>query len=133
LSIIELLIILKKIDDFATEMEAKVMADRENPNQEDEGNAKKAREFQLQVVEIGELEFPIIREFMSTFNQLILEIEIRCENGTAEKLQHIYFAYHPVFEYLASTTKDRIMAEVKRGTPRDKLISLLGFREEIYD
>lgn len=38
-----------------------------------------------------------------------------------------------MFEYLAGTTKDRIMVEVNRNAPRDKLISLLGFREEVYD
>lgn len=41
----------------------------------------------------------------------------------------MYFVNHPVFSYLANTTRDKIMIEVTRDTPRDKLTSLLDFRE----
>lgn len=79
------------------------------------------------MIEIAKKEenYEHMRKMLAIFNELILMIEINCENGNSEKLQYIYFPNHPVFEYLASTTKDKIMVEVERVTPRDKLISLL--------
>lgn len=48
---------------------------------------------------------------LGIFSELILQIEINVENGNgpAPKLQYIFFPNHPVFDYLAGTTRDRIM------------------------
>ena len=55
-----------------------------------------------------------------------------CNNGRSVDFQFIYFPSHPIFDYLADETRNSIMMEVDRGTQRDKLISLLKFREDVY-
>lgn len=53
-------------------------------------------------------------------------------NGKENSLQNIYFPNHPIFNYLAGDTRDSIMMRVLRETQRDKQISLLELREEVY-
>lgn len=73
-----------------------------------------------------------IGDFISLFEGLILSIEISCFNGKEKGFQFIYFPKHPIFNYLASDTRDSIMMNVKRETQRDKLITLLKHQDEVY-
>lgn len=77
-------------------------------------------------------EYPFIDTFFFIFNELLLQIEVSLDNGDTTDFQYIYFPNHPVFKYLAGETKDSIMMKVNRGTQRDKLTSLIGFKNEVY-
>ena len=72
-------------------------------------------------------------DFLSQFDELILSIEISCNNGNEKGFQFIYFPHHPIFKQLADDTCDSIMMRVKRETQRDKLITLLSYQEEVYE
>jgi hypothetical protein len=45
--------------------------------------------------------------------------------------QYLYFPKHPILTKLSDATRNRIMEEVSRSTQREKIKSLLKFREEI--
>jgi hypothetical protein len=74
-----------------------------------------------------------IEAFLGQFDGLILSIEVSSFNGKEVGLQYLYFPKHPVFNYLAQDTRDDIMMRVKRETQRDKQISLLELKEEVYE
>ena len=48
-------------------------------------------------------------------------------------MQNLYFPNHPVFDYLAGDTRDRVMFEVGRGNRRDKLITLQEHYDELRE
>ena len=57
----------------------------------------------------------------------ILKIEIVSSLGR----QFIYFPDHPILTKLSGPTRNRIMLDVSRSTQREKIKSLLKFKEEI--
>ena len=69
-------------------------------------------------------EYEHIEKFVQIFELLLLSIEISADNGVETNVQNLYFPKHPVFDYLASDTRDRVMHEVGRGNRRDKLVTL---------
>lgn len=52
---------------------------------------------------------------------------------SAGKKQTLYFPKHPSYYSLSATTKDYIMGEVKRGSHRDKIVSLFGYVISLKD
>lgn len=76
------------------------------------------------MIEKARPEYEHIEKFIQQFELLLLSIEISSDNGVVTSVQNLYFPNHPVFEYLASDTRDRVMHEVGRGNRRDKLITL---------
>lgn len=77
---------------------------------------------------VGQSFYPHFNDFVQYFEPLLLQIEINCKSG----MQYVYFPYNPVFKFLAKDTKNRIMFEVNRDTQRDKLVGILGYRDEIF-
>lgn len=75
---------------------------------------------------IKELESQNMTDLFKFLKHNLLCIEIK----TTSK-QKIYFPFHPAFNYLSDSTKDRIMFEANRVTLRDKLIGLIKTRKEI--
>ena len=59
----------------------------------------------------------------------MLKIEI--VSISSKKKQDVYFPKHPILTTLSPTTRDRIMLEVSRSTQREKIKSLLSFKDEI--
>lgn len=65
---------------------------------------------------------------LAEMRTLLLNIEIKNSEGN---LQIVYFPKHPLFDYLSSESRDKIMYEVDRSTQRDKIIGLLGYLGEV--
>lgn len=84
----------------------------------------KALSFRPELVSKAEGEYPHIEKFLRLFDELLLSIEISSHNGATLSIQNLYFPNHPVFDYLAGDTRNRVMFEVGRDNRRDKLISL---------
>ena len=106
--------------------------DKQNLDYEANQQATKAGQFINSFKDIAKREFKHFNIFLSYFEKLILSIEVASHNGNKDGTQYIYFPKHPLFNFLAADTRDNIILNVEWGTPRDKLISLLGFREDIY-
>ena len=49
----------------------------------------------------------------------------------SSKKQNVYFPRHPFLKSLSGGLRDYVMKEVERGTHRDKIVSLLGYRNDI--
>jgi hypothetical protein len=131
LNILSVLYILKKIQVYQEDRMGVAFADKDKPNMEEKDKADKAQAFKTDLVHyVKEVEgYHHIEDFLSSFDSLILSIEISSHNGMEKGLQYLYFPKHPVFAYLASDTRDSIMMRVKRETQRDKQITLLQLRE----
>lgn len=84
----------------------------------------KALSFRPELVAKAEGEYPHIEDFLRLFDELLLSIEISSNNGVVTTIQNLYFPNHPVFDYLAADTRNRVMFEVGRDNRRDKLITL---------
>lgn len=100
---------------------------------EESQKALKAQGFKYELIDKAKEEYPHIRVFIELFEELLLSIEISSFNGQVTSVQNLYFPRHPVFEYLADETRDRVMFEVGRGNRRDKLITLQDHYEEINE
>jgi hypothetical protein len=46
--------------------------------------------------------------------------------------EYLYFPKHPILTKLSDATRNRIMEEVSRSTQREKIKSLLKFKDEIF-
>ena len=84
----------------------------------------KALSFRPELVTKAVNEYPHIEDFLRLFDELLLSIEIQSDNGVTTSIQSLYFPNHPVFDYLAGDTRNRVMFEVGRDNRRDKLITL---------
>lgn len=69
-----------------------------------------------------------LEELLHTLKEEILKIEVISSRGR----QFIYFPKHPILTKLSNATRDRIMEEVSRSTQREKIKSLLQFKDEIF-
>lgn len=70
-----------------------------------------------------------MRELIKKVREQMLKIEI--VSISSRRKQDVYFPNHPILKTLSPTTRDRIMLEVSRSTQREKIKSLLAFKEEI--
>ena len=68
-----------------------------------------------------------LEALFNALKKVILKIEISSTLGK----QLLYFPQHPILTKLSDTTRDRIMLEVSRSTQREKIKSLLQFKEEV--
>lgn len=65
---------------------------------------------------------PAMKEVIDFLEGRLLKIEItNANNGN----QILYFPNHPVFSSLTDQLRDQVMADVTRGTRRDKIVTLL--------
>lgn len=79
------------------------------------------------------------KELHSTLEQCMLSIEIKSEdlssseiNNNEKKTQTVYFPKHPILTYLSGETRDMIMINVGRETQREKLVTLLDEKGDIF-
>lgn len=70
-----------------------------------------------------------MRELIKKVREQMLKIEII--SISSHRRQDVYFPNHPILKTLSPTTRDRIMLEVSRSTQREKIRSLLNFKDEI--
>lgn len=71
--------------------------------------------------------FPL-ETLLDSLTEEILKIEIVSTLGK----QYLYFPKHPILTKLSDATRDRIMQEVSRSTQREKIKSLLQFKNQIF-
>lgn len=134
INIINVLAILRKVDDYAEKRERAAIANPEAINIDENTKALKARNFRNDLWKYAHDDnYPHIETFTGMFEQLILSIEISSDNGEVVGFQNLYFPNHPVFSYLAADTKDTIMFQVSRETRRDKLTTLFDYYGELKE
>ena len=123
---------MKKINTYGEKKYEIAFADKNKIILEEKENWMKAVEFVAGVSTYAKSDgYDHIAKFITLFEGLIRSIEICSNNGKEVSLQYVYFPNHPIFNKLSSDTRDDIMFRVKRGTQRDKLISLLEMKEEV--
>ena len=132
--ILSVLYILKKIEVYEEARREAAFVDKDHPDMEQKKKADDAKAFKDELVRHvkEDEEYVHIEELLKGFDSLILSIEISSHNGKETACQLLYFPKHPVFNYLNGDTRDSIMMRVTRGTQRDKQISLLEKRDEVY-
>ena len=144
-SIINVISILKRLEDYGAERMKEAFKNPEQINMEENRKAIKAQRFRLDMYAEAMTEeepnkkdqedrfpYPYIKEFIDLVEVLVLSIEISSDDGNGKlKNQNLYFPNHPVFSYLAPDTKDDIMFRVGRENRRDKLTTLFGYYDEL--
>ena len=132
INILSVFYIMKKINTYGEKKYEIAFADKNKIIVEEKENWMKAVEFVAGVSTYAKTDgYDHITKFITLFEGLIRSIEICSNNGKEISLQYVYFPNHPIFNKLSSDTRDDIMFRVKRGTQRDKLISLLEMKEEV--
>lgn len=132
INILNIFIIIKKIEDFAKSQKDK---NKDNKNSKEDTWEKKVNDWVSCFSQAAEdQKYRHIETWILKFKSLLLQIEVATYStkDSSCSYQNVYFPRYPVFNFLAEKTRDRIMFEVKRTTKRDKLISLLEYREEIF-
>ena len=132
INILSVFYIMKKINTYGEKKYEIAFADKNKIIVEEKEKWMKAVEFVAGVSAYAKSDgYDHITKFITLFEGLIRSIEISSDNGKEVSLQYVYFPNHPIFNQLSSDTRDDIMFRVKRGTQRDKLISLLEMKEEV--
>ena len=134
LNILSVFFIIKKIKQYEENCYKIAFADKNKPNMEEKEKGAKATTFLAEMASYAKTDgYEHINKFLTSFETLILSIEISTNNGQEVGLQYVYFPNHPIFNQLSDDTRNDIMFRVKRETQRDKLITLLKLRDEVYE
>ena len=103
------MVILKKVNDYGDARFKEATKNIEEPNKEEADKAHKAKSFRTELIAKALPEYPHIESFLKNFEELLLSIEISSFNGSVRSVQNLYFPKHPIFDYLAADTRDRVM------------------------